>query len=39
MAFIILLSELIQSLESNLGKTTELGDENAFILHINGQYD
>ena len=31
MAFIILLSKLMQSLESNLGKTTQLRDENAFI--------
>ena len=31
MAFVILLSKLMQSLESNLGKTTQLRDENAFI--------
>ena len=39
MAFITLLSELMQSLDSNFEKTTELRDKHAFILHINGQYD
>ena len=29
----------MHSLESNLGKTIQLRDENALILHINCQYD
>ena len=32
--FITLLSELVQSLDSNFGKKTQLRDKHAFILHI-----